>query len=242
MRTRYLALTALALAACAPDSAPAPTAVLARHAVASATAPITVFTDRASFDAAAPGLPVESFLNGIGSNVRCPSPLSALTDNACFPLGAILPGITFSTTTGADFHYSGTSLRATWRSTEGQMVLDFAPGVTAVAMDLWGGSIVTECEVDVYGEAGALLSESIPCVQSNRAFFGVTSAVPVTRIVFNAFRGLDGRSGLEFVANVAFGDVNPRSKDDCMNGGWERFRFKNQGQCVRYVETGKDSR
>lgn len=31
-------------------------------------------------------------------------------------------------------------------------------------------------------------------------------------------------------------------KADCFDGGWEEFGFKNQGQCVRFVETGKDSR
>jgi N-acetylneuraminic acid mutarotase len=35
---------------------------------------------------------------------------------------------------------------------------------------------------------------------------------------------------------------NPTSKDDCRQGGWSAFGFRNQGQCVRYVETGKDSR
>jgi len=34
----------------------------------------------------------------------------------------------------------------------------------------------------------------------------------------------------------------PDSKLACMKGGWEDFGFKNQGQCVRFVETGKDSR
>lgn len=34
----------------------------------------------------------------------------------------------------------------------------------------------------------------------------------------------------------------PEVKVDCKNGGWEAFGFKNQGQCVRFVETGKDSR
>lgn len=39
-------------------------------------------------------------------------------------------------------------------------------------------------------------------------------------------------------------DVLPdaQSKDDCKKGGWEAYGFKNQGQCVRYVNTGKDSR
>lgn len=35
---------------------------------------------------------------------------------------------------------------------------------------------------------------------------------------------------------------DPTSKDDCKNGGWKAFHFKNQGQCVRFIETGKDSR
>lgn len=36
--------------------------------------------------------------------------------------------------------------------------------------------------------------------------------------------------------------VNPTNKDECKVGGWEAFGFKNQGQCIRFVETGKDSR
>jgi hypothetical protein len=34
----------------------------------------------------------------------------------------------------------------------------------------------------------------------------------------------------------------PETKDDCMKGGWEDFGFKNQGQCIKFVNTGKDSR
>ena len=36
--------------------------------------------------------------------------------------------------------------------------------------------------------------------------------------------------------------ADPSTKDDCKNGGWEYYEFKNQGQCVRFIETGKDSR
>jgi len=31
-------------------------------------------------------------------------------------------------------------------------------------------------------------------------------------------------------------------KDDCKNGGWEDLGFRNQGQCIRFVNTGQDSR
>lgn len=34
----------------------------------------------------------------------------------------------------------------------------------------------------------------------------------------------------------------PETKTDCKKGGWQEFGFKNQGQCIRYVNTGKDSR
>jgi hypothetical protein len=42
-----------------------------------------------------------------------------------------------------------------------------------------------------------------------------------------------------YVINVV-GD--PATKNECKKGGWEAFGFVNQGQCVRFVETGKDSR
>ncbi len=32
------------------------------------------------------------------------------------------------------------------------------------------------------------------------------------------------------------------NKDQCRDGAWEALGFKNLGQCVRFVETGKDSR
>jgi hypothetical protein len=34
----------------------------------------------------------------------------------------------------------------------------------------------------------------------------------------------------------------PTTKDDCKGGGWDQYGFRNQGQCVRFIETGKDSR
>ena len=36
--------------------------------------------------------------------------------------------------------------------------------------------------------------------------------------------------------------VEPVSHDNCLKGGWSEFGFRNQGQCMRFVETGLDSR
>ena len=33
--------------------------------------------------------------------------------------------------------------------------------------------------------------------------------------------------------------AQPTTKADCKNGGWMQFGFRNQGQCIRFVNTGK---
>ena len=35
---------------------------------------------------------------------------------------------------------------------------------------------------------------------------------------------------------------DPETVEDCKNGGWEAYGFRNQGQCIRFVKTGFDSR
>lgn len=34
----------------------------------------------------------------------------------------------------------------------------------------------------------------------------------------------------------------PTDKDQCKNGGWQNFGFRNQGLCIQFANTGKDSR
>lgn len=36
--------------------------------------------------------------------------------------------------------------------------------------------------------------------------------------------------------------ADARSRENCRDGGWQTYGFDNQGQCVRFVTTGKDSR
>lgn len=45
-----------------------------------------------------------------------------------------------------------------------------------------------------------------------------------------------------YICGVTFYPEQPDSKGDCKGGGWDDYHFKNQGQCIRYVNTGKDSR
>lgn len=46
----------------------------------------------------------------------------------------------------------------------------------------------------------------------------------------------------DYAAHWHAGVQNPETKDDCKDGGWEDYGFKNQGQCIKFVNTEKDSR
>jgi hypothetical protein len=57
-----------------------------------------------------------------------------------------------------------------------------------------------------------------------------------------ACHGTDAISSPEFSPKLLSASLVPTSKGDCFKGGWTTYGFKNQGQCVRFIETGKDSR
>jgi len=66
-------------------------------------------------------------------------------------------------------------------------------------------------------------------------------------LTFNAASHVDIRMGFgserdERFDWTRFYVLSLENKDQCRDGDWEALGFKNQGQCVRYVETGKDSR
>ena len=44
------------------------------------------------------------------------------------------------------------------------------------------------------------------------------------------------------ITTYDFEQAPPKTKGQCSDGGWADYGFKNQGQCVRLIETGKDSR
>lgn len=58
---------------------------------------------------------------------------------------------------------------------------------------------------------------------------------PEDEVEFEAEDGTE--RGPPAVARSALGD-----KAQCMRGGWSGLDFRNQGQCIRWVQTGFDSR
>ena len=68
-----------------------------------------------------------------------------------------------------------------------------------------------------------------------------------TQLNISASDHVDIRSGFGAESDERFDwtrfyVLSLENKDQCKSGEWEALGFANQGQCVRYVETGKDSR
>jgi hypothetical protein len=71
------------------------------------------------------------------------------------------------------------------------------------------------------------------------------TSVEIGAVILNQFNY--GPESIDYTVNwskFAYGNVaaSPTSKDNCKNAGWSAFGFRNQGLCIQYVNTGKDSR
>ena len=85
------------------------------------------------------------------------------------------------------------------------------------------------------GEPRDACSDSAPGCTTARAFaFSPTAenAIFVTR----------GGLVMKFMSPAPPAPVNPADKDECKKGRWADFGFRNQGQCIKFIETGVDSR
>jgi hypothetical protein len=67
-------------------------------------------------------------------------------------------------------------------------------------------------------------------------------AFAFSAIAENAALVATGGLVMKFVSPDPPAPRDPITSDDCKRGAWSDFGFRNQGQCVRFVETGFDSR
>jgi len=127
---------------------------------------------------------------------------------------------------------------------EGWRIWSSATGWTDIETDFTYGEWVT-LKIDLDTEEG-LYHYSIDGVEIGTAPAGENF---IREIFLNSYNyGLDVFPNLTNDSYAAHWHVglsspaDPATKEECMKGGWEDFGFDNQGQCIRFVETGKDSR
>jgi PKD repeat protein len=207
----------LALISCdQPTTGPA----LPLQADVSAAA-VSFFTDRASFLAQFPDLPMEDFETGRvadGAVVPCPGPVDATNDNQCFLPGEIEPGVQFNSDqvrvddeivlVGAGF-FGAPSKRIAANVFADVFVIDFpGGGVTTVGMDLVAYLSNDTCQIDVFGRNGVIVSTTAPCTNTG-AFWGVSTDEPITQIrIASSLREAEGVDNISFGGTIVPPPIN----------------------------------
>jgi hypothetical protein len=194
----------------------------ARPAAAPAAAPrtpeapkgsLTFYTDRAVFDAAHPGIPLEDYSNTNlppNSVLVCPEPFDSTTNNGCFSPGDILPGIQVLNTTGTDLvvltpPFFGVDCVAVGPNAFAEAgELNFNPPVEAVGLDL-NSNVPDTYNIEIFGPGGSLGTTTAPGAIP-ALFWGVDTTDPggISRITTNSPAG----NG-ELYCDVAFGNPVP---------------------------------
>jgi len=178
----------------------------------SAQATLIMFNSRALFDAAVPGLPVETFESGLvsaGQVTACAGPLSSSAASACFLAGALLPGVIYSSTSGPMALLGAGFIPAIGNTTKvlgpnlfnDSFDITFA-AATAAGLDLFTGPVVGNVQVSIFGPTNQLLGSSLIAVPTGGIFVGFLSDASLIGHITIA--GQSPASG-ELVDNLAFG-------------------------------------
>lgn len=174
---------------------------------------LAFYTDRPTFTAAHPGIPLETFAAtnvAPDSVAACQGPFASTTNNACFSPGDIQPGISVVNGSGETLvvltpSFIGvTCVSVGPNDFAGNGELHFSPPVTAVGLDLHS-NVPDTFQVEVFGPGGSLGTTTANGT-SPALFWGVdtSDAGGISRITFAGGPG----SG-ELFCNVAFGQPTP---------------------------------
>jgi len=183
----------------------------------------TFYTDRATFQAANPGLALEDFESslwppGSGVILGCPQPASSAGSAGCYNPGELLPGfaMTSPNTTGSGDELVIIDGAAGFGTPPGlilgsnyftaQTRVDFNPPVAAVGFDvisLLGGLPV---DITIYDAAGGVINgqTGVPAGSAG-TFWGVDSDTPIAAVLISEPSGAD----VEVLDDMEFGNPIP---------------------------------
>lgn len=143
---------------------------------------LITYTSLNNFNRAAPGLPTDNFSATLASPDRytaCAGPISSSIPNDCFPLGGLLPGVTYNASPEPLF-VSRPAVRpgeflTTFLAVSDHASLDLTfANVSAVGFTLYIGLIPAESDISVFSATGTLLG-IFGALVNGTSFFGVVS-------------------------------------------------------------------
>ncbi len=178
-----------------------------------ARADLITFVSRPQFNAAAPGLPVETFESssvGPGAVATCNGPVSSAMGGGCFPTGGLLPGVVYNASVatqpnlvvlGAGFPGVDNASRVLGPNRFADTFnLTFA-NANAVGFDVFAGLVAGNVAISVFDSADGLLGAFLLLVPTGGTFIGVIS----TTSNIGRINIASANNGGELVDNVAFG-------------------------------------
>ena len=172
---------------------------------------LITYTNRPAFNGAAPGLPTETFAAGLVSPAgvtTCSGPLSSTFGSSCFPAGGLLPGVTYSSTSG-DMVVLGVGFPGLGNATKvigpnlyaDTFNINFTQA-SAAGFDVFAGTSPGNVAISVYSLTNALLGTFTVAAPFGGTFFGVTSDTDlIGRINVNSLAVSPG----EVIGNLSFG-------------------------------------
>ncbi len=180
-------------------------------------ASLTVFTDLASFQAAAPmavnSEDIEDNITG-GAISTCTEPVNSASNDACFTPGQFVDGLEITSSGGGGIvilppGFNGLPSFAMGANTFGDTTfMSFSDGdILAVGMDVFAGLAPSDVILTVSDAGGNTLGTATVAglgMLPDSGFIGFVSDVPIAQIEIDSAGG----NG-ELFDNVLFGTVNP---------------------------------
>lgn len=202
---------------------------------------LTTYPDRASFDLAFPGLPIEDFESGMvagGDSVVCGAPLDSSGDGVCFGPGALKDGFAVEDVPGpdgvdgllliGDGTFGNDSKILSTNTLADSLEITFPEPVEAVGLDLINlpgpADFLT---ADVYGPGNVLLGSDMTPSSVLGEFWGVSSPSPIARLVLRSeINQAEAIDDLAFSVGSFLSFEGTSSTDRCAdslneNGLWE---------------------
>ena len=189
-------------------------ALLALCAIAApASASIITFNSRIAFNAAAPGLPVETFERGLvaaGAVTPCTGPLSSANGSTCFSPGGLLPGVTYASVPASSLDMvvlgaggaAGNPSKALGPN-QFASTLDivFSGSPTAIGFDFFPGPTAGNVVISAFSPGNTSLGIfTVPGLVAPN-FFGLISTDAIARLNIASQSSQPG----ELIDNLAFG-------------------------------------
>lgn len=117
-----------------------------------------------------------------------------------------------------------------------ELVIDLPKAAVSARLDVYDVAQGGNVTLNAYDGSGNLVASASDTAAN--AWVTLSVAGDIARL------GIASDQGNAYLDNLTltYAPDKPTDANACKRGGWSAFGFKNQGQCVRFVETGKDSR